>query len=167
MRPTLPLFQPTALLSLHGQICLEGFQYQALTHVSTHTKLFLGTITLTNTLSVMSSRITSIAVLIRLVFLERFCTTDHSSIRKQVSFIASLCKNVCFSSKLSRSSLSFCCLNPFSSDQNLSNNSVITQDLESSFFPHLYTPYMILMHSTLSIPTYKQITHNFISSVQT
>lgn len=160
-------FRLPALLSLHGQICLEGFQYQSLTHVSTHTKLSVGTITLTNTLSIMSSQITNIPILIWLVFLERFYTTDHSFILKQVPFIASLCKNVCFSSKLSRYSLSVCYLNPFSSDQNLSNSSVITQDLESSFFPHLCTPYMILIHSTVSIPTYKQITQNFISSVQT
>ena len=93
--------------------------------------------------------------------------TCLSFILKQGPFIASLCKNVCFSSKLSRYSLSVCYLNPFSSDQNLSNSNVITQDLESSFFPHLCTPYMILIHSTVSIPTYKQIIQNFISSVQT
>lgn len=80
--------------------------------------------------------------------LERFCTTDHSSIRKQVPFIASLCKNVCFSSKLSRSSLSVCCLNPFSSDQNFSNNSVITQDLEP-FFPSLHS-----LHDSYALNTF-------------
>lgn len=161
MRPTLP-FVPANSLTLSSWPNLSG----GFSILGSHSCINSHKHTLTHTLSGMSSWIINIAVLIWLVFLERFCTTDHSSIRKQVPFIASLCKNVCFSSKLSRSSLSVCCLNPFSSDQNFSNNSVITQDLEP-FFPHLYTPYMILMHSTLSIPTYKQITHNFISPVQT
>ena len=142
----------------------------SLAHISTHTKLFVGTIILTNTLSTMSSQITNIPILIWLVFLEKVYTTDHSFILKQVPFIPSLCKNVCVSSKLSRYSLSVCCLNPFFSGRErvyLSNSNVITQDLESSFFPHLCTPYMILIHSTVSIPTYKQIIQNFISSVQT